>query len=53
MKRSACRYIEKGKQLNQNIMAKVTDVFVSGSLGNVVFHRFVIAGKPLLKKFFI
>src|SRR6185312_7575078 len=39
MRRSACRYIEKGKQLNQNIMAKVTDVFVSGSLGNLVFYR--------------
>src|SRR6185312_10072301 len=39
MRRSACRYIEKGKQLNQKIMAKVTDVFVSGSLGNIIFYR--------------
>jgi len=37
MRRSACRYIEKGKQLNQKIMAKVTDVFVIGSLA--LFHK--------------
>jgi hypothetical protein len=37
MKRSACRYIENGKQLIQKIMAKVADVFLNGSIGNVVF----------------
>jgi hypothetical protein len=39
MNRSACRYIENGKQLNQKTMAKVTDVFVSGSIGNITFYR--------------
>jgi hypothetical protein len=27
------------KLVNQKIMAKVTDVFLNGSMGNVVFYR--------------
>jgi len=41
MKRSACRYIENGKQLNQMIMAKVTDVFLRGTIGKVVFYLYM------------
>src|SRR6185312_2378965 len=39
IRRSARRYIENGKHLNQKLMAKVTDVFLNGTIGNVVFYR--------------
>ena len=36
---SAWKYKEKVNQQNQKDMAKVTDVFLNGAVGNLVFYR--------------